>query len=133
VRIVLDTNVFVSGIFVGGPPGIILEAWQEGRFELAISADILAEYQRVCEEFLAKSPEIDPTPFLDLVALNAALYDCPLLPEQVCGDPDDDKFLACALAAGSKQIISGDKLLLKASGYGGIEVIRPRDFQDRYL
>lgn len=133
MRIVLDTNVFVSGIFFGGPPGTILEAWQKGRFEVAISGEILVEYERVCKELSAKSPGIDPAPFLELVALNAALYDCPPLPEQVCGDCDDDKFLACALAAGSKHVISGDKLLLKVSGHGGIEVIRPRDFVDRYL
>jgi predicted nucleic acid-binding protein len=48
-------------------------------------------------------------------------------------DPDDDKFLACAVASGSNCVISGDKLLLNASGFHGIEVIKPRQFVDRYL
>jgi predicted nucleic acid-binding protein len=48
-------------------------------------------------------------------------------------DPDDDKFFACALSSGSRVIISGDKHLLKASGYQGIEVLKPREFVDRYL
>ena len=78
-------------------------------------------------------PDIDPAPFLSLIALNAELVDCPPLQEQVCADLDDDKFLACALATGSKHLVSGDKLLLKVCGYHGIEVCRPHDFVDRYL
>ncbi len=55
------------------------------------------------------------------------------LPEQVCTDADDDMFLACALASGAKIIASGDKALLKTSGYRGIEVLKPKDFAARYL
>ena len=47
--------------------------------------------------------------------------------------PETDKFLACALAAKAKTVISGDKLLLDVSGYRGIEIYRPREFLDRYL
>jgi putative PIN family toxin of toxin-antitoxin system len=133
VKIVLDTNVFVSGIFFGGPPGLILEAWQDGRIELAVSLEILAEYDRVTNELAAQFPDIDPAPFLALVALNSELRDCQPLQEQACDDPDDDKFLACALATHSDCVVSGDKLLLKVSGYRGIDVIRPRDFVDRNL
>ena len=50
MRVVLDTNVFVSGVFFSGPPFRILEAWRDGRVQLAITAEILDEYQRVGEE-----------------------------------------------------------------------------------
>jgi len=133
VKIVVDTNVFVSGIFFGGPPGTILEAWQCSQFEIALSVEILAEYERVCNELSATHPEIDFGPFLTLVALNAELFDCPPLQVQVCADPDDDKFLACALESGASCIVSGDKLLLNVSGHQSIDVIRPREFVDRYL
>ena len=53
--------------------------------------------------------------------------------EQICADPDDDKFLACALAGKCKTIVSGDKELLKVSGYRGINVMRPREFLEKYL
>ena len=56
-----------------------------------------------------------------------------MLEGQVCADPDDDKFLACALASGARIIVSGDKHLVDVSGYRGIEVLRPRAFVDRYL
>jgi uncharacterized protein len=133
VKIVLDTNVFLSGIFFGGPPGTILEAWQTGRIVLAISLEILQEYERVGNELVAKHPEVNPTPFLELITIQSELCDCPPLEDQVCADPDDDKFLACALASGSTCIVSGDKLLLMVSGYRGIEVVSPRYFVDQYL
>jgi len=49
VRIVLDTNVFVSGIFFTGPPHHILCAWRDGKVHLVISPEILEEYSRVAE------------------------------------------------------------------------------------
>lgn len=57
----------------------------------------------------------------------------PDLGEQVCEDPADDKFLACALASDTGIIVSGDKHLLKMSGYRKLKVLRPREFLDRYL
>jgi predicted nucleic acid-binding protein len=64
---------------------------------------------------------------------NAAIYSAPPLPESVCDDPDDDKFLACALASGCNLIISGDKHLLAASGYREVEVLKPRVFLERII
>ncbi|HEY5732073.1 MAG TPA: hypothetical protein VIS72_18660 [Anaerolineales bacterium] len=70
---------------------------------------------------------------MNFVIEHAKVYKSAKLKEPICEDPDDDKFFACALAGGSKIIISGDKYLLKVSGYEGIEVLKPRDFMDRYL
>ena len=47
MRIILDTNVLVSGIFFSGPPFRILKAWRDHRLQLVVSTDILNEYQRV--------------------------------------------------------------------------------------
>jgi predicted nucleic acid-binding protein len=47
VKIVLDTNVFVSGVFFSGPPYQILPAWREDKFQLAVIPEILEEYRRV--------------------------------------------------------------------------------------
>lgn len=54
MRIVLDTNVFVSAVFFGGVPGRILEAWRDGRLQLVLSAGILDEYQRVGQALSAQ-------------------------------------------------------------------------------
>jgi putative PIN family toxin of toxin-antitoxin system len=133
VRIVLDTNVFVSGIFFSGPPHKILKAWHEGHVKIVASVEILEEYKRVGEELSEQFPGVALEPFLVLMAIGAEIVLAPELTEQVCADPDDDKFLACALAGRCKVIVSGDKQLKKVSGYRGVEIISPRVFLDRYL
>ena len=129
----MDTIVFVSGVFFNGPPHLILNAWQSGAFELVVSQEILDEYYRVGEILAEEHPKIDLNPILKFVIEHAKVYKPAKLKEPVCEDPDDDKFFACALSRGSRIIISGDKHLLKVSGYQDIEVLKPRVFVDRYL
>lgn len=76
----------------------------------------MAEYQRVGEILAQDHPGIDLAKMLGFVFQNAVMYKAPMLPEQVSEDPDDEKFLACALASGSKLIISGDETTLKYRG-----------------
>jgi len=133
MKTVLDTNVFISGVFFRGPPYQILKAWREGRIQLLISDEIFEEYQRVGELLSYDYPKVDLGPFLELLAINTEFVMPKKLQNPVCEDPDDDKFLACAIAGKSQIIISGDKHLLKVSGYVGIKVLRPRKFVDQYL
>jgi len=128
VKVVLDTKVFVSGVFFGGPPGCVLEAWRDGRAEVVLSREIIEEYVRVGEELAARFPGVDLGPALELLAVSTSLVDSTQLPEPVSRDPDDDKFLACALAAGADCVISGDRDLLDVSPYEGVVVLTPRDF-----
>lgn len=133
MKIVVDTNVFVSGVFFNGPPFEILRAWCEGIFEVVVSPEILEEYGRVGELLALEYPPINFRPMLDFVVQNSTLIQSPPLPVQVCEDKEDDKFLACALASGSQLIVSGDKHLLKVSGFKDINILKPREFIDRYL
>ena len=133
MKIVLDTNVFISGVFFKGPPYQILTAWRDGGIELVISPEILDEYRRVGEILAEEHPKINLWPMLEFVIQNATVYSVPPLDEEVCEDHDDDKFLACALASGCQVVVSGDKHLLKVSGYRDIIVMKPRDFVDKYL
>jgi len=55
------------------------------------------------------------------------------LSEPVCEDPDDDMFIACAIASKSKVIVSGDKHLLNIKSFGGITILKPREFVDTFL
>jgi putative PIN family toxin of toxin-antitoxin system len=133
VRIILDTNVVVSGIFFAGPPYQILKAWRDGKLHLVVSEEILAEYRRVGETLALQFPPVDLLPILDMLRANAEVISVKCLPEPVCDDPDDDKFLACALAGECKLIVSGDKHLLRASGFRGINVLTPREFVNTHL
>ncbi len=133
MKIVLDTNVFISGIFFSGPPHRILKAWRDGLFQIVLTRKILEEYERVGSVLEQQFSAIDLTPMLDLVAINAELVPDKTLPIPVCSDRDDDKFIACALASKSRFIVSGDKHLLSVSGFQGIEIITPRSFVEKYL
>ncbi len=133
MRVVIDTNVFISGVFFSGPPPHILKVWRDGKVRLAVSAEILDEYQRAAQVLAEQHPQANLDPILDLLTVEADFVSAPPLPEDVCEDPEDDKFLACAVAAKAKIVISGDKHLLRASGYRDIVVMRPREFVNRYF
>jgi putative PIN family toxin of toxin-antitoxin system len=133
MRLVLDTNVFISGVFFSGPPYEILDAWRLRKVDLVISPDILDEYRRAGEKLAKRYQGVDLEPFLELLAIKARIVEPLPLDETVCSDPDDDKFIACALASRTKLICSGDKALLRASGYRGITILRPKDFVDSHL
>ncbi len=133
MKVVIDTNVLISGVFFAGPPSKILEAWRDERIKVVISPDIFEEYRRVGDILTTQFPDIDIERILELLANNSEVVSPESLPVPVCEDPDDDKFLSCALKGGASVIISGDKHLLKTSGHKGLQIITPRKFVDDYL
>lgn len=133
MKIVLDTNVFISGIFFAGPPYRILQAWRDERVQLVVCLEILAECRQVAARLSRKYKPVDILPLIDLVAVRSQIVQTCPLPKPVCKDPKDDIFLACALAAKTQIVVSGDKHLLAASGFAGIQVLRPKAFVDAYL
>ena len=133
MKVVVDTNVFVSGAFFFGPPHEILLACETGTLRLVLSLDIIAEYRRIGLGFLRTRLDVDYDTLLEMHRANAVVVDASGLGQRVCRDPDDDKFLACAIAGNTKVVVSGDKDLLATSGYAGITVLTPRAFVERYL
>lgn len=133
MKVVLDTNVLVSGIFFSGPPFRILQAWRDRQIRLVLSQEIIAEYQRVGNELAGQFPDIDLAAFLELLTIHSELIAAPPHAGPVCIAPDDDKFLACAWAARAGIVITGDKHLLSVGKYRGIEMLTPRRFVDAFL
>jgi putative PIN family toxin of toxin-antitoxin system len=133
MRVVLDTNVFISGIFFGGPPSDILKSWRQSKIQIIFTKEILEEYQRVGEELSAKYPSVNIEPIIELFTIFGDFVETTNLTETICEDPDDNKFIECAIVSKSKLIVSGDKHLLNISGYKDIEVLKPREFVDTYL
>jgi putative PIN family toxin of toxin-antitoxin system len=107
MRVVLDTNVLVSGIFFTGAPASILAAWAVGRFELIASVEILAEYRRVGARLGSRYPSVDAGPLLDLVTRESRIVDPVPVPTSACDDPDDLMFLACAIAGHARAVVAG--------------------------
>lgn len=68
MRLVIDTNVFISGVFFVEPPFDILDGWRKGQVEVVVSAEILDEYRRVGDELTEQYPKVELDPFLELLA-----------------------------------------------------------------
>lgn len=133
MKIVLDTNVFISGIFFSGPPSQILKAWKDQKIQIVLSKEILNEYQRVAEELSKKFSSVDIEPIIELLTIYGEIVETEGISVSICEDPDDNMFIECAIASNSKIIVSGDKHLLKISGYQNIGVVKPRDFVGEHL
>ena len=73
MKIILDTNVLISGIFFPGPPSQILKAWQDGKIQIAVSKEILSKYHRVAEELSEKFPGVDISEILELFTVHAEM------------------------------------------------------------
>jgi putative PIN family toxin of toxin-antitoxin system len=128
VRVILDTNVVMSGIFFGGAPRQILAAWRSGQLQIVYTDEIFQEYRRVGELLKERYPGVDPGPVLDLIHWHGEPVKPNVLEDTVTTDPDDEKFFAAALGGGVSTIVSGDKHVLAAAGWGGIAVLKPADF-----
>lgn len=136
LHVVLDTNVYVSGIILArGTPFEVLEAWRQQGYILVTSEAILAEIERVL-----RYPRIRDRYHIaesDIARLLTSLRaDALVVPgihsiPQACSDPDDDKFLACAIEAQADCIVSGDPDLLTLGSYEGVAILKPHEFLAR--
>lgn len=133
MRIILDTNVFISGIFFRGPPSQILKAWKNQNLQIVLSKQILDEYQVVADELSLQYPQINITPIIELVTIHGQFINTDGIDISICEDHDDDKFIECAIAGKCSIIVSGDKHLLKIKEYKSVKIIKPRDFIEKYL
>lgn len=133
IKLVLDTNVLVSGIFWSGVPAKIIDAWHKKTVKVICSLEILDEYNRVIAILVKKHPSRDISSFINLMMRESELFSSPKLKESVSRDPDDDKFIAAAIAAKCNLIVSGDNDLLTVTGYAGIQIITPNKFVKQYL
>ena len=98
MKVIIDTNVFISGIFYKGPPHQILQAWRDSKITIVMSNEILEEYNRVANRISDKFPDINISGVMDLLTVKARIVFQAELPEQITTDLDDEKFIACALA-----------------------------------
>jgi putative PIN family toxin of toxin-antitoxin system len=123
----------MSGIFFDGPPGKILMLWQQGKIKLVVCKEILHEYTRVSHELSKKLESINVDKIISLISLYSEAVTPVKLTGEICDDPDDNKFIACALGGKVKTIVSGDKHLLKINGIYDLEILKPREFLDKYF
>ena len=131
MQVVLDTNVVVSGIFWRGPSSRILELWANEKLDVVVSPAILTEYQRVLAEMERGKPAGLVDAWTVFIAQHARVI-YPIGHQQWCRDPDDDKFLHCALSARVRIVVTGDKDLLSMGRVEDVELLNPTAFLRRY-
>ena len=127
MRVVIDTNVFVSSFF-GGKPGKVIDLWKNGEITICLSPDIIEEYVDVLRRLgLEDEPEIGE--LIDLFSKKHQLLFATKTPSLnvVREDPADDKFIECAVALKAQAIISGDKRLKAIKDYMGIKILDPSE------
>ena len=131
MRILIDTNILISGLFFGGLPKKLLAELDE-KFNICVNEKILSEYneqinrkvsnpkynldEKIREKFFSKLKSFEIKSDL-----------------KICRDPDDDKFINCAIDAKAIYIVSCDNDLLTIKNFFGIEIMTAREFYEKIL
>lgn len=130
-RAVFDTNIWISGLLWRGKPYQCLLLARAGLVQTVYCPSMVAELSAKLRQAFGFSEN----------HIHAVLYDLRRVAEKVeisgdlhliADDPDDDKFVECALVAGASLIVSGDHHLLDLGEYEGIRVITAAEFVARF-
>jgi len=136
LRVVLDTNVFVSSLLsTEGKPAQLLNAWREGRYVLVTSPAIIAEVvevlesPRISKKYLIRHQDVEN--LVDVLKTDAVLVPGEAgVKGSVPRDPRDEMFLACAIDANADCIVSGDRHLLDLQTFRGIPILTVNEFAE---
>jgi len=126
-RIVIDTNIYISAIFWGGKPRAIVDLGRSGQVLIFTSLEIQAEIERKLRTKFGLSDQeaaqilLDFSTFTKLISTSQRIT-------VIEDDPDDDKFIECAVSSRSIFIVSGDKHLLNLKSYDDIKILKASDF-----
>jgi len=132
VKVVIDTNIFVSSFF-GGNPKKIIDLWKNEKITLCLSHAVLDEYIDVLRRIGMKD-EQELEELLSLFSKGFNILFTTKTPKIkiVKSDPADDKFIECAVALKSDIIITGDRKVLDIKEYMGIRIFTPQHFLETY-
>ncbi len=126
MKIVLDTNVLVSGIFWGGLPRKIIELAIEKSISLYATESIVREYFRIIDKIGKKDLSLSnewKMLLLDLITIIESNESI-----KICRDPYDDMFIECAVSCGASYILSGDDDLLSLEKFNEIEIVTAKSY-----
>ena len=128
MKVVIDTNIFVSSFF-GGNPKKVIDHWKDGKIVMCLSGEILEEYIEILRRLgLEGEKELDELLALFGKGFNIQFTIKTPMISVVMDDPDDDKFVECAVKLGADYIITGDKALMNVGRYKKIKILSPQGF-----
>ncbi|NPV04732.1 MAG: putative toxin-antitoxin system toxin component, PIN family [Syntrophaceae bacterium] len=133
-RVVLDTNVLVSALILGGRLAAIVDLWKAGAIIPVLSRETFEEFGRVLryprfkmtDEDIRAIVEKEVLPYFEVVEPREAQTG-------LSADPEDDKFFSCALAGRCEFLVSGDRHILAIKRHGSVRVITPKQLLERFL
>jgi len=132
MKVVIDTNIFVSSFF-GGNPRKVIDLWKTEKITLCLSSAILDEYIDVLSRIgLKDEDELDELLSLFSRGFNILFTTKTPKLKVVKNDPDDDKFIECAVALNANIVVSGDREVLAVKEYKGIRILAPQEFLKLY-
>jgi putative PIN family toxin of toxin-antitoxin system len=132
MRIVLDTNVVVSGLLTPfGPPGEIMRMVSTGEITLCLDARILSEYAEVLARPKFAFDQDSVTSLLDYVMLTGLTVAASPLPSSL-PDPDDNPFLEVALFGKADYLVTGNRAHFPEALCEGVMVVSPSEFVEAY-
>jgi putative PIN family toxin of toxin-antitoxin system len=128
LRVVIDTNIFISSLLGGGVCKFIAEYFEKKKFVLILSEFIIKEIREVLTAKEIGNISIEEVERLfKAININAEIVK-PSSKVNTCRDPEDNKILECALEAKADFIVTGDKDLLSLKSFRKIPIIRPKEF-----
>lgn len=129
MRTVLDTNIFISGIFwEGNFCSQIISAWKANRFALINSPDTVQELMDTLKTFKIKMDDEMIEEWKKVIIENSVMVEPKERVEIIKDDPDDNKFIEAALAGDADYIVSQDWHLLKRGEFRGVRIVSPEEF-----
>ena len=125
LRIVFDSNVYISALLFKGIPGNILEMAQKDKIVLVVSEEIIAETERILEDKF-KWPRHNIDKFKRRLSDISENIKPGIKLEIIKERESDNRVLGCAVSGDANLIVSGDKHLLKLKSYKNIPIVRPK-------
>lgn len=133
MRVVLDTNIFVSALISRqGNPAKILDKWQKKEIEVVVSSAIIAEihqvtgYERLQKKYHRIREEREG--LIDDLRKFATIVEPQQKLSVVLADESDNRYIECAVESGANYVVTGDPHLLTVNEYQGILMISPATF-----
>lgn len=132
MRIVLDTNVLVSGLLnPHGVPGEIIRLVVSSRVTLCVDARILAEYEEVIHRPRFQINPQQARVFMDFIRASSEVWSAAPLPDGL-PDEDDQAFLEVAVSAKVSYLVTGNLKHYPDKKRQGVKVVAPGDFKVLY-
>lgn len=124
-RVVADSNVIISALYLGGTPERVLELARKGTIELFYSAFILEEVARILKG--VKFRWVDARIADAIGSFPASLVPPARRQLSVVRDPTDNRVLECAVAARAHYLVTGDRHLLDLGFYSHTRILTARE------